>query len=64
MPNSHNIQTPRMRVHINASEGWKITEKADKVKAKAKRFDLGLKSATRVKAMVNSTGAQKPLNNA
>jgi len=40
-----------MGAHINASAGWKIAKKVGRVKAKARRFDLGLKSATYAKAM-------------
>ena len=64
MPNSHNIQNPRMRAHIKAAAGWNIAENAAKVKAKARRFSRGSKSATWVKAMVSNTGAHNPTNNA
>lgn len=64
MPNSHNIQNPRMRAQIKAASGWKIAENAANVKPKARRFSLGLKSATWVNAMVSNTGAHNPINNA
>ena len=60
MPNSHNIQILRITAQSKAASGWNIPANADRVNAKARRFSLGLKSATWVNPMVNKTGDQSP----